>query len=113
MPKLIHDEAVRLELERRVLALTPDLAFNETAALVPGWLPWHVVWASFTGLAFVAAGMAVLIGLSRVYLGVHYLSDVTAGWALGASSFALCAAIALIVTRLRDNPPRMTPQSES
>jgi len=36
---------------------------NETAALVPGWLPWHVVWASFTGLAFVAAGMAVLIGL--------------------------------------------------
>jgi membrane-associated phospholipid phosphatase len=67
------------------------------------------------GTLIVAAGisLAALIGLSRVYLGVHYLSDVNAGWALGASSFALCAAIALIVTRLRDNPARMTPQSET
>ena len=35
----------------------------------------------------IAAGIALtaLIGLTRVYLGVHYLSDVNAGWALGAS----------------------------
>ena len=36
---------------------------KETAALVPGWLPWHVGWANFTGCAFIVAGVAVLIGV--------------------------------------------------
>jgi uncharacterized membrane protein len=36
---------------------------KETAALVPGWLPWHVAWAYFFGSAFLAAGVAVLIGV--------------------------------------------------
>lgn len=58
------------------------------------------------GAAVVAAGFALtaLIGLSRVYLQVHYLSDVSGGWALGAAAFSFCAAVGLVVSQLRQNP---------
>ncbi|MDF2519558.1 MAG: phosphatase [Clostridia bacterium] len=39
---------------------------------------------------------ALLMGLSRVYLNVHYFSDVLTGWSIGAS----CAAIAVIIHRV-------------
>lgn len=34
-----------------------------TTPLIPRWLPWHVAWAYFTGGAFLAAGVAVLVGV--------------------------------------------------
>ncbi len=60
------------------------------------------------GAAVVAAGIALtaLVGLSRVYLGVHYLSDVSGGWALGVAAFSLCAAIGLVISQVRQNPRR-------
>ena len=50
--------------------------------------------------------LAGLIGLTRVYLRVHWLSDVSAGWALGASCFSAVAAVVLVVAYIRDNPRR-------
>jgi membrane protein DedA with SNARE-associated domain/membrane-associated phospholipid phosphatase len=60
------------------------------------------------GAAVVAAGIALtaLVGLSRVYLGVHYLSDVSGGWALGLAAFSLCAAVALVIATVRQNGRR-------
>jgi len=44
-------------------------------------------------VAIVAAGM--MLGISRVYLGVHYFSDVVASWCLGATLVGLWAAAVL------------------
>jgi membrane-associated phospholipid phosphatase len=41
--------------------------------------------------AAVAAGVAVAVGATRVFLGVHWLTDVIAGLFLGWSWFALCS----------------------
>ncbi len=56
----------------------------------------------------IAAGivLTVAIGLSRVYLRVHWLSDVTSAWALGISCFAAVATVALVISHIRDNHPR-------
>jgi membrane protein DedA with SNARE-associated domain len=50
--------------------------------------------------------LAALIGLTRAYLRVHWLSDVTSGWALGVSCFVAVATMVLVVGYIRDNPAR-------
>jgi undecaprenyl-diphosphatase len=75
------------------------LALTVALRLRPGW-------AGGTALVVVGVSITVAAGLSRVYLDVHRLSDVSGGWALGVSAFALCAIVALVVTHLRQNPPR-------
>ena len=59
-----------------------------------------------TLLIGVSIALAALIGLTRAYLRVHWLSDVTSGWALGVSCFAAVATVALVTSHIRDNPPR-------
>jgi membrane protein DedA with SNARE-associated domain len=57
-------------------------------------------------LVVVALVLAGAVGLSRVYLRAHYLSDVVGAWALGAAVFALVGMAMLIVGFVRHNERR-------
>jgi len=47
---------------------------------------------------------ALAIGLTRVYLGVHWATDVIAGWVTGLAWLALCLTVRQVWRRTRGNP---------
>lgn len=51
------------------------------------------------GVVAAALAWSVAMGFSRMYLGVHYLSDVVAGFAAGTVWLAVCISSVEIVTR--------------
>ncbi len=73
-------------------------------AVRAGLGPW-----SGTAVVTTAVGLAVAIGLTRVYLGVHYLSDVTSGLAFGAAAFSIAGMAGLLVGYIQGHkrlPPK-------
>lgn len=75
------------------------LAVTVALRLVPGITRRSLVIAA--GIA-----LAAIVGLTRVYLRVHWLSDVTSGWAVGLSCFSAVAVVALVITHIRHNSRR-------
>jgi undecaprenyl-diphosphatase len=74
-------------------------------ALLSAWMLTRWLITSWTGQVIVwtmAIGSTALIGFSRVYLGVHYVNDVLAGWLLGIT----WAGVVMLVGSWWDNTRR-------
>src|SRR2546429_4396302 len=94
---------------------------KQTAVLVPGWLPWQVAWAYLTGATFIAAGVAVVVGicarlaaaLSTLQMGLFLLlvgvtqmaegSMTAVWWGEGGGTWALTSAGWGVTGSLRGN----------
>ena len=66
------------------------IAYGLLAYLAWHWLPqpWNYI------VVAILIGLIILIGISRIYLGAHFPSDIVAGWLLGA--IALCIVIFIV-----------------
>jgi undecaprenyl-diphosphatase len=72
---------------------------SATLAMVFVLLCWHTRWR-WVAVAL-AGSFALLVGLSRIYLGVHYPSDILGGWAAG---IAWVSGVYLVLYRIRERP---------
>jgi undecaprenyl-diphosphatase len=77
-------------------ALVTTVAYLTLASIVIGFLESR---RARIYVLSVAVLVAVIVGVSRVYLGVHWPSDVAAGWALGAAWASFSWLIVHFLTR--------------
>jgi undecaprenyl-diphosphatase len=112
--KQIVDRA-RPTFEPIAATLGPSFPSGHSSTAAASWAAFAFVaalwwgrrsWALLTGLA---VAIAVAVAATRVFLDVHWLTDVIGGLALGWAWFAACALA--LSSRLRQRPPR-TPLSE-
>ena len=72
---------------------------SATLAMVVVLLCWHTRFRWPT--VVLAALFALTVGASRIYLGVHYPSDILGGWAAG---IAWVSGVYLVLHRIRERP---------
>lgn len=81
-------------------AMVGTVAYLTLAALVARFVD---DWRVRVYVVSVALAMAILIGLTRIYLGVHWPSDVAAGWALGAAWASVAWLVPSLMISMRRN----------
>jgi undecaprenyl-diphosphatase len=117
---------VKLTVERPRPPEVTRLAEETTASLPSGHALMASLGLGLTAAAVIALGTgtpraravrtaaiavavlgALVVGASRVYLGVHWTTDVAAGWLLGAAMATTCVTLARVLdarARLGDTP---------
>ena len=75
--------AAALSDTRLMRACLQEISRLRSEALRNGWTPERA--ASALTVLRIGIAVAIVVGLSRVYLGVHWPTDVAAGWAIGAA----------------------------
>ena len=78
-------------IDSRVKALVYESSFGLPSGHAQNAMSiWGLLAATLKGKTFWLAGVLILLmGISRIYLGVHFLSDVLLGWLIGAVLVAL------------------------
>ncbi len=79
-------------------AMTSACVYLTLGALLMRVVPRHTTKMYCMAVAIL---LAVLVGLSRVYLGVHYPTDVLAGWLVGFSWALFCWLVERAIERRR------------
>ncbi len=77
-----------------------SMAYVAIAIVVTRLMSRHARFVAVAG----AIALATVIGATRCYLGVHYLSDVLGGYGVAAMVFALVGMAALFAVHLRQTP---------
>lgn len=77
-------------------AMLSAVAFLTLGALLARLAPTRPL--QFFSIA-VGIFLTLIVGVSRLYMGVHYPSDVLAGWSLGAAWALLCGTVATMLQR--------------
>ncbi|HEX3621993.1 MAG TPA: bifunctional DedA family/phosphatase PAP2 family protein [Acidimicrobiales bacterium] len=97
-----------------MLAGAPGFAFPSSQAtasaaclLTAAFLAWGVLrsWRSKILALTAAVSLSLLVGLVGLALGVHWLTDVLGGWALGVLWFAIIAVVSDVAATLHHRDP--------
>jgi undecaprenyl-diphosphatase len=118
---ILGGQALSLLLKRSFSRPRPSLVPHESYVYTSSFPSGHSMMAAVTFLSlavflmrlqpsfaaraflmFAAVLTTFLVGFSRVYLGVHYPTDVLAGWAMGGAWAAFCALLLPALSRKPD-----------